>query len=406
MPEDAQWGGIGFGKLQPGEAPGDISASFEAALQQVDGQLESFVQVEVPAEAVVPAPPPPEPVAQPVVAAPAAVPLIDEADSLAEWVDLPFDNEAPNPPAGEQRAVEPQLPAQRAMDPGARPVPSPEPAPAPSVAVSAPPVLTPTPPVSAPPVSAPAATASAQGNDEEQQLAQLIEKRYVDVQSKQDYFSLLGLAIGPDVKREQVKAAFVALAKRFHPDRLPPSLSALAPQMTSVYEAIREAYDVLYDDAKRTAYLQELRSKGSFQLTQRTSGEDPNELFKAGEIFFRKRDFAAAADHFDRAFQAEPRAVFLAARAWAIYMDPQRKAEVARTKQMMAEALKMDPRCDRAHYQLGVIARVEGDMERAERHFREAIRANPKHLEANQELRLIEMRKKNPPPPKKGGLFR
>ena len=37
-------------------------------------------------------------------------------------------------------------------------------------------------------------------------------------------------------------------------------------------------------------------------------------------------------------------------------------------------------------------------MDRAERHFREAVRANPKHLEANQELRLIEMRKKKPPP--------
>ena len=36
----------------------------------------------------------------------------------------------------------------------------------------------------------------------------------------------------------------------------------------------------------------------------------------------------------------------------------------------------------------------------AEIHF--AVKANPKHLEANQELRLIEMRKKNTPPPKKG----
>ena len=63
-----------------------------------------------------------------------------------------------------------------------------------------------------------------------------------------------------------------------------------------------------------------------------------------------------------------------------------------------------DPGCDRAHYQLGVIARVEGDVDRAERHFRDAVRANPKHLEANQELRLIEMRKKNSG--KKGGLFR
>jgi hypothetical protein len=43
-------------------------------------------------------------------------------------------------------------------------------------------------------------------------------------------------------------------------------------------------------------------------------------------------------------------------------------------------------------------------MERAERHFREAVRVNPRHLEANQELRLIEMRKKKQAP-KGGGFF-
>jgi Tfp pilus assembly protein PilF len=87
-------------------------------------------------------------------------------------------------------------------------------------------------------------------------------------------------------------------------------------------------------------------------------------------------------------------------------MDPARKAEIPKAKQMMADAIKADPNCDRAHYQLGVIARVEGDMERAERYFREAARVNPKHLEANQELRLIEMRKKNTPPSTKKGFFR
>jgi curved DNA-binding protein CbpA len=241
---------------------------------------------------------------------------------------------------------------------------------------------------------------------DEQQLAQQIEKRYADVQANRDHFTTLGLPIGPDVKREQVKTSFLGLAKRFHPDRLPPALSALAPKMTAVFEAIRDAYEVLYDDTKRAAYLQDLRSKASAQAAKPAGGVDSNDLFKMGEVLFRKRDFAAAADHFERAYSAEPKAVYLAARAWAIYMDPQRKADIPKTKQMMAEALKRDPNCDRAHYQLGVIARVEGDMARAERHFREAVRANPKHLEANQELRLIEMRKKNPLPKKGGsGLF-
>jgi cytochrome c-type biogenesis protein CcmH/NrfG len=188
--------------------------------------------------------------------------------------------------------------------------------------------------------------------------------------------------------------------------------------MTSVFEAIREAYEVLYDDARRKAYQQGLQNQQSLpkppasaQAAARANTPAPGrnersaeDLFKMGEVYFRKRDFAAASEHYERALALEPKALYLAARAWAIYMDPARKADMAKAKQLMADAVRTDPNCDRAHYQLGVIARVEGDMDRAERHFRDAVKSNPKHLEANQELRLIDMRKKTPP--KKGGFFR
>ncbi|ATB27750.1 hypothetical protein MEBOL_001195 [Melittangium boletus DSM 14713] len=377
MTEDVLWRIVAFDKSQSGEAPGDINASFEAALQQVDAHLESLIQVEV-------VPPPEAPTAPP-----APAPAAGAANA-----QVPAARNPPPPVAepgsggalsGAEAEAQRQL-LQRALELGARPV---------------------QPPV-APPAPAPSAGGPAPLGVDEQQLAQLIEKRYSDVQAKRDHFTMLGLAIGPDLKREQVKTAFLGLAKRFHPDRLPQSLSPLAPKMTAIFEAIREAYEVLYDDAKRAAYLQELRAKGASQQARPRPGGglDPEELFKMGEVFFRKRDFAAAAEHFERAFQTEPKALYLAARGWAIFMDPQRKAEAGKAKQMMADALKRDPQCERAHYQLGVIARVEGDMERAERHFRETVRVNPKHLEASQELRIIEMRRKNPPPGKKGGLFR
>ena len=121
------------------------------------------------------------------------------------------------------------------------------------------------------------------------------------------------------------------------------------------------------------------------------------EAFRAGEVALRRRDHAAAEAHFVEAYRLYPRAHVLAARAWAIYMDPNRKSDAAAARAMMVDALKEDPACDRAHYQLGVIARVEGDVERAERHFREALKANPRHLESSQELRLIEMRKRGGP---------
>ncbi|RKG96806.1 J domain-containing protein, partial [Corallococcus carmarthensis] len=249
---------------------------------------------------------------------------------------------------------------------------------------------------------------------DEGRLAQQIEQRYADIQTKKDHFFTLG--VPQDASRDQVKAAFLSLAKLFHPDRLPPSLPHLAPKITAVFESIREAYEVLHDDTRRKNYqLAQQGAQAAPKAPIAGPGARPgspgaaradtnaDDLFRMGEVFFRKRDFIAASEHYERAHALDPKPLYLAARAWAVYMDPSRKADMPRAKQWMADAVRTDPNCDRAHYQLGVIARVEGDMDRAERHFRDAVRSNPKHLEANQELRLIDMRKKNPP---KKGLFR
>lgn len=261
------------------------------------------------------------------------------------------------------------------------------------------------PPPEAAPASPPApSSAFAQGGTpDEQQLAGLIEKRFAQVKEGADRFALLGLT--REAAKDDVKGAFLNLAKVFHPDRLPPTLSDFAPKMTAVFEAIRESYEMLYDDSKRKAYLHSLELKAAQAAAAAANAPTDNaeEAFRRAEALFRKRDFVASEEQYARAHELKPSAVNLAGRAWAIYMDPNRKGEMPKAKQMMVEALKMNPHCDRAHYQLGVVARVEGDMDKAERHFREAVESNPKHLEAAQELRLIEMRKKNSG---KKGLFK
>jgi tetratricopeptide (TPR) repeat protein len=234
------------------------------------------------------------------------------------------------------------------------------------------------------------------------QLSTQIEARFSRL-GKVDPFTTLGLQ--PTASKEQIKAAYLSLAKTFHPDRLPPSLPHLAQKMSAVFESIRQAYETLFDDARRSAYLAQ-RPAGGAAAQPGTPSAQAQELLKLGEAFFKKRDYRQAEQHFARAYAADPSATALAAQAWAVYMDPTRKAEVPQAREMMQRALSLDPHSDRANYQLGVIARVEGNMELAERHFREAVRVNPRHLEATQELRLIDLRKKRATePPKKGGGF-
>ncbi len=249
-----------------------------------------------------------------------------------------------------------------------------------------------------PPTPAPASQADLQ-------LAAQIDARFEQIK-KVDHFTTLGVA--KSAPKDQVKAAFLQLAKTFHPDRLPPALPHFAAKMSAVFESIREAYEVLYDDAKRTTYLAQQAQATPAGLSAAAASQAAD-LMKMAEVFFKKRDYKQAEDHFSRAHALDKGAASLAAQAWCIYMDPARKAEAANAKALMQRALGLDQNCDRAHYQLGVIARVEGDMDRAERHFREAVRVNPRHLEANQELRLIDMRKKKAgegAAKKGGGFFR
>ncbi len=224
---------------------------------------------------------------------------------------------------------------------------------------------------------------------EDAELAESIEARHASLTRDPDRFVVLGLS--PGAGRDDVKRAFIELAKVFHPDRLPRSLALLRPKAARVFDAIREAQEFLLDDVRRNEHA---RARAGSEPAPALDPGAASEALVAGEMAMRRRDYPQAEAFFRQAHEADPRPATLAAEAWAIYMDPSRRSDAPRARAMMVEALKADPDCDRAHYQLGVIARVEGDIERAERHFREAVRSNPRHLEAAQELRLLEMRRR------------
>ncbi len=224
---------------------------------------------------------------------------------------------------------------------------------------------------------------------EDAELADAIEARHAALTRDPDRFAVLGLP--PEAGRDDVKRAFIELAKVFHPDRLPRSLAMLQPKTARVFDAIREAQEFLLDDVRRAEHAATHVRSGPGRANDPAAA---SEALVAGEMAMRRREYAQAEAFFREAHEADPRPATLAAEAWAIYMDPSRRSEAPRARAMMVDALKADPDCDRAHYQLGVIARVEGDVDRAEKHFREAVRSNPRHLEAAQELRLLEMRRR------------
>ncbi|MEW5742597.1 MAG: J domain-containing protein, partial [Myxococcota bacterium] len=371
----------------PKASPPSTVQSFEEALRRVDSSLEALVGESTSSNQQ-------EPLVEPIIEAEVETPspLAHDAARLED-----FDVGDPSDPAEAARLRRQRL-LRRAMENlGAIQQPQAgEPPRSENVQVVSPQPAEPAPPPPRP--SSPSGIRSPTPAD--LQLAAQIEARHEGL-AKKDHFAVLGLT--PNATRDQVKGAFLSLAKVFHPDRLPPTLPHMAQKMSAVFEAIRGAYEALHDDSKRAAYAASLAAGAP--AAKLAPAQQASELMKMAEVFFKKRDYKQAEQHFQKAHALDKGGQSLAAAAWCIYMDPTRKAEAGEARTMMQKALAIDPDCDRAHYQLGVIARVEGDMETAERHFREAVRVNPRHLEANQEIRLIEMRKKKEGAGKKGGGF-
>jgi tetratricopeptide (TPR) repeat protein len=198
-------------------------------------------------------------------------------------------------------------------------------------------------------------------------------------------FARLGIA--ETATRDDVKQAYLALAKQFHPDRFAsPALADLADTVRDFFASVNEAYEALADDARRAAYL------ASRQGAARERAEAARVDFQKAEACFRTRDYGRARGFYETAIRADPRPEYQAALAFTFVVDPATR-DRGRARAILDEALAKDPRCERALFASGVLARDEGDDPRAEKAFRAILEAQPRHSDALRELRLLQARR-------------
>jgi tetratricopeptide (TPR) repeat protein len=165
-----------------------------------------------------------------------------------------------------------------------------------------------------------------------------------------------------------------------------PALADLAPVVKDLFTAINEAHEILADNKKRAEYLARTSGGGP-----RSGSADPAAAqidFKKAEACVKTRDFARARGYFEAAIRGDPRPEYLAGLAGCILLDPGSR-DRPRVEELLAEAMK-DPGCDRAFYLAGVAARDAQDLARAEQMFRGALQANPRNVDAQRELGLVE----------------
>ncbi|HEX5099565.1 MAG TPA: DnaJ domain-containing protein [Polyangiaceae bacterium] len=281
-----------------------------------------------------------------------------------------FDTGSGSHPIGtERRTVTPAAPVSAAA-------PSPAPHTPPAAAASpAPPAPSPSP--------SPAPTADDPFRVEAEQRA---------AADKQSFYEVLG--VPTDALTPAIAAAYFQLAKRWHPDRLAPEHADLRDLAMRIFARIGEAHRVLSDAERRSEYDASLKGGGSEESAeeqeqvQRLLRASTN--FQKAQVLLKRNNLPAAEEAARLALEDAPEeADHIALVAWLGATKPD--ADVPAALKELDRAAKLEPANLRVRWYRGQLLKRLGKDRQALEDFRMIVEKDPRHVDAQRELRLYEM---------------
>jgi curved DNA-binding protein CbpA len=207
-----------------------------------------------------------------------------------------------------------------------------------------------------------------------------------------DHFEVLG------VKREaaasQIKVAYFALAKAYHPDSAPQDEPPEARKLRAdIFAKVSEAWGVLGEDQSRAQYLEELKLGGTADLDVMAILKS-EELFQMGEILVKTRKYDEALRKLEEAIALcadEPE--YFVWKAWVEFLlasADRKKTQQAASAQAIEAALKKNAKCMAGYLFLGQMAKLVGDPSTAERQLKRGLAIDDKHAELQRELKYLK----------------
>ncbi len=229
---------------------------------------------------------------------------------------------------------------------------------------------------------------------------------------KEDYYTLLGVA--KDAPSAEIQKTFFTLAKKWHPDRVPPVLADVKDLCAKVFARMSEAHQTLMDPTKRAKY----------DAAKKPGGDDSPEAqaqvvaileaatnFQKAEICLRRNDFKQAEEFCKKALDVDQKqADYIAMMAWLQAQKPT-KQDPASLQQHVLEltkAIGISQACERAFFYRAMLLKRLGQEANAMKDFKRALELNPRNVDATRELRLYNMRGGAAAPKKDeggGGIF-
>lgn len=226
--------------------------------------------------------------------------------------------------------------------------------------------------------------------------------------SKQTLYEILGVEAHADTS--VIQAAFFQLARRWHPDRIPPELDAVRDQAIRVFSRMSEAHAVLTDPQRRAEYNRLIKEGGATEEEQAQVSAvlQAAHAFQRAEVLVKRQKFDEAEAEAQSAAELDPEQVeYAALHTWL-------RSRKLTTPEELAPLIKeLDAAIAKAREHLKLrlfrarLLQKAGRDEQAMRDYRFVVDKDPRHTEAQRELRLFRMRRGGPSsrPPAETGLF-
>jgi tetratricopeptide (TPR) repeat protein len=210
------------------------------------------------------------------------------------------------------------------------------------------------------------------------------------------HFQLLG--VPENAPLADLGGAYLKAVRLYHPDRLPSlGLGHLTEKAARIVAQLNEAQSVLADPKRRSEYqAQRARPANTPIVDSGQSIMAAERSYQMGEVLLRKGDFVKAAEAFAEAMRANPIEPFYKAYwAWARWDNPgpHKDRLVRETLKILEDMMKERPKFPQGHYWIGMLHKHLGDLQNAAAAFRAAIGQDPNLLDAERELRVIELRR-------------
>ncbi len=210
-----------------------------------------------------------------------------------------------------------------------------------------------------------------------------------------DAFGVLGV---PERTNDaEVRAAYIELAKRTHPDRLNAVGAPVRALAEDVFARVSEAYEALSTAEGRQEVIRARRERprDEADLDEGRRALEAELAFQKGDAALSHSQFEKAEEYFRSASESYPEeGEYLAHWALASYLAaPDEAGRLQESIEMALQARRLSPQREKIYLVLGKLYKAADRAPLAERMFGRAVELDPDCLEAVRELRLLDMRR-------------